>query len=176
MRESSVFGLSRDTALLYSLDNFSNPDYWYDLGYELQYDLVVFFHKIVREVERTEFLMMLSSTFSHSFSVPQNHVTMGLISDDSLSDLLEGAFGVPLNEGNKMQPPFDMLRGLQYRIIWDKGRLDLRILERLENEIDSVAILNHARVVLANLIIIPRSAETIAAKLKEISGLENQAE
>lgn len=176
MRESSAFGLSRDTALLYSLDNFSNPDYWYDLGYELQYDLVVFFHKIVREVERTEFLMTLSSTFSHSFSVPQNHVTMGLISDDSLSDLLEGAFGVPLDEGNKMQPPFDMLRGLQYRVIWDKGRLDLRILERLENEIDSVAILNHARVVLANLIIIPRSAETIAAKLKEISGLEDQAE
>jgi len=93
-----------------------------------------------------------------------------------VSDLLEGAFGAPLDEGNKMQPPFNMLRGLQFRVIWDKGRLDLRILERLENEIDSVAILNHARVVLANLIIIPRSADTIVAKLKEISGLEDQAE
>ncbi len=176
INRSGAFGLLRDTALLYSLDNFSNPDDWHDLGYELQYELVVFFHKIVREVERTEFLMTLASTFSHSFSIPQNHVTMGLISDDSVSDLLEGAFGAPLDEGNKMQPPFDMLRGLQYRVIWDKGRLDMRILERLENEIDSVAILNHARVVLANLIIIPRSAETIAAKLKEISGLEDQAE
>jgi len=146
------------------------------LGYELQYDLVIIFHKIVREVERMEFLLTLSSTFSHSFSLPQNHVTMGLYSDDSLSKLLEGAFGVPLDEGNKMQPPFDMLRGLQYIVIWDKGRLDLRVLARLENEINSVAILNHARIVLANLIIIPRSAETIAAKLKEISGLEDQAD
>jgi hypothetical protein len=171
--ESNAFGFSCDTALLYSLDNFSNPDNWYDLGYELQYDLVVFFHKIVRDVERAEFLIKLASTFSHSFSVPQNHVTMGLVSDDSLSDLLEGAFGVPLDEGNKLQPPFDNLRGLQFRVIWNKGRLDLRMLKRLENEIDSEAKLNHACVALANLIIIPRSAETITAKLKEISASED---
>ncbi len=51
----------------------------------------------------------------------------------------------------------------------------MRILNRLENEIDSVAVINHARVALVNLIIIPRSSETIAKQLKEISGSGNQA-
>ncbi len=176
IRESRTFGLSRDTALLYSLDNYSTPDNWHGLGYELQYELVVFFSKIVRETERMEFLLTLAAIFSHSFSISQNHIAMDYFPDDKLSDLLENAFGVPLNEGDKMQPPFDMLKGIQFRVLWDRGRLDLRILERLENEIDSVAILNHARVVLANLIIIPRSADTIVAKLKKISGLEEQAE
>jgi hypothetical protein len=173
LNKRGAFGFSRDTALLYSLDNFSNPDNWYDLGYELQYDLVVFFHKIVRDMERAEFLITLASTFSHSFSVPQNHVTMGIISNDSLSDLLEDAFGESLDEGRKMQPPFDNRRGLQFRVIWNKGRLDLRMLKRLENEIDSEAKLNHAFVALANLVIIPRSAKTITAKLKEISAPED---
>lgn len=104
-----------------------------------------------------------------------NHIAMDLIPDDKLSDLLENAFGVPLNEGDKMQPPFDMLRGIQLRVLWDRGRLDLRILNRLENEIDSIAVINHAQVALANLIIIPRSSETIAKQLKEISGSGNQA-
>ena len=173
MRKSSTFGLSRDTALLYSLDDYSTPDNWHGLGYELQYDLVVFFNKIVRETERMEFLLTLSAIFSHSFSIPQNHVTMGLIPDDKLSDLLENAFGVPLDESDKMQPPFDMFRGIQFIVLWDRGRLDLRILNRLENEIDSIAIINHAQVALANLIIIPRSSETIAKQLKEIPGSEN---
>jgi len=121
-----------------------------------------------------EFLLTLAAIFAHSFSIRQNHVTMGLILDDRLSDLLENAFGAPLDEGNKMQPPFHMLRGIQFRVLWDRGRLDLRILNRLENEVDSVAILNHAHIFLANLIIIPRSGETIAAKLDEISGSGNQ--
>ncbi len=123
-----------------------------------------------------EFLFTLAAIFSHSFSIPQNHVTMDFISDDKLSDLLEKAFGVPLDEGDKMQPPFDMLRGIQFRVLWDIGRLDLRILNRLENEIDSVAVINHAQVTLVNLIIIPRSSKTIAAKLKEISGSEHQTQ
>jgi len=173
IRESSTFGLSRNTALLYTLDDFSTPDNWHSLGYELQYELVVFFNKIVRETERMEFLLTLPAIFSHSFSIPQNHVAMDLIPDDKLSDLLENAFGVPLNEGDKMQPPFDMLRGIQFRVLWDRGRLDLRILNRLENEIDSIAVINHAHVALANLIIIPRSSETIAKQLKEISGSED---
>jgi hypothetical protein len=45
----------------------------------------------------------------------------------------------------------------------------------LENEIDSIAVINHAQVALVNLIIIPRSSKTIAAKLDEISGSGNQA-
>jgi len=175
IRENSTFGLSRDTALLYSLDNYSTPDNWQGLGYELQYELVVFFNKIVRETERMEFLLMLAAIFSHSFSIPQNHIAMDYFPDDKLSDLLENAFGVPLNEGGKMQPPFDMLRGIQFRVLWDGGRLDLRILNRLENEIDSIAVINHAQVALVNLIIIPRSSKTIAAKLDEISDSGNQA-
>jgi len=167
-----AFGFSRDTTLLYSLDNYSTPDNWNGLGYELQYELVVFFNRIVREAERMEFLISLMDIFSHSFSLSQHHVVMGVISDDRLSEILENAFGVPLDEGKNMQPPFDMIRGVQYRVLWDKGRLDLRILDRLENEIDSIATLNHARVTLTNLVIIPRSAETIAKKINEISSLD----
>ncbi len=125
IRENSMFGLSRDTALLYSLDNYSTPDNWHGLGYELQYELVVFFNKIIREAERMEFLLTLAAIFSHSFSVPQNHIAMDYFLDDKLSDLLENAFGVPLNEGDKMQPPFDMLRGIQFSVLWERGRLDL---------------------------------------------------
>lgn len=165
-----AFGFSHDTALLYSLDNYSTPDNWHGLGYELQYELVVFFKRIVRETERMEFLLTLTDIFSHSFSIPQNHVAMGVIPDDRLSDVLENAFGTTLDESNNMQPPFDMIKGIQYRVLWDKGRLDMRILNRLESEIDSVAVINHARVTLANLVIIPRSAETIAKKIDEISG------
>jgi len=164
------FGFSHDTALLYSLDNYSTPDNWHDLGYELQYELVVFFNKIVRETERMEFLFTLTEIFLHSFSLPQGRVVMGVMSDDKLSDMLINAFGTPLDESNNMQPPFDMVKGIQYRVLWDRGRLDLRILNRLENEIDSIAAINHARVTLANLVIIPRSAETMAKKIDEISG------
>ena len=41
-----------------------------------------------------EFLLTLPTTFSHSFSIPQNHTAMGLIPDDKLSDLLENV-GLP---------------------------------------------------------------------------------
>ena len=174
IREGITFGLSRGKALLYSLDNYSRPDNWHGIGYELQYELVVFFNKIVRETDRIEFLSTLPATFSHSFSIPQDHVVMELIPDDKLSDLLENAFGIPLDEDSKMQPPFDMLRGIQFRVLWDRGRFDLRILNRLENEIDSIAVINHSQVVLANLIIIPRSSATIGSKLKEISDIEDQ--
>jgi hypothetical protein len=168
--KNTTFGFSRDSALLYSLDNYSTPDNWQGLGYELQYELVVFFSKIIREVERMEFLLLIWDVFSHSFCLPQERVAMGIISDERLSDILENAFSTPLDTGNKMQPPFDMIRGIQYRVLWHSGRLDLRLLNRLENELNSVAAVNHAWIFLANLIIIPRSPETMAKKISEISG------
>lgn len=167
IKNNIAFGFSRDTALLYSLDDYSTPDNWHELGYELQYNLVVFFNKIVRETDRETFMGKLVDVFWHSLALSKDHYCFGRYKDDVFAELLENTFGASIDEDSKMQPPFDSMRGLNFIVYWDKGRFDLRLLKRLEDELNNTAVLNYATVFLTGLVIIPRSRETIIAKIND---------
>ena len=136
-----AFGFSRSQTLAYSLDNYSRPDKWYYVGYELQFRYNIHFHRTVKKEDRTGFLGVLLDAFKSSF---------GLVKDAHFQ----------LEESGSKISEYLM------KVLWDKGRLDLRMLNRLEDEINNVAILNRATVELVSLIIIPRSKETIALKIK----------
>ena len=142
--ESKAFGFDRSRALEYLLDNVSRPDKWYYVGYELQYIFTIHFHATVTEEDETKFLEMLLDAFQSSFGLPSDgHYKFDV---------------PPKNVANNVE-------GFLLKIFWDKGRLDLRILKRLEDEIHNVATLNKATVELVSLIIIPRSRGTIALKI-----------
>ena len=88
--------------------------------------------------------------------------------DDARVRLLYEAFDIsPEEEANKQPFKFVIL------VFHDKGAFDLRILKRLEDEINRIAILNRTRVELTKLVIIPRSRETISAKIDGIGGSKN---
>ena len=139
--EGRPFGFYRDRALAYSLDNHSRLDKWHYMGYELQYHFSVHFYETVKQEDRRKFLDILLAVFQNSFGLPRDgHCQLG-VSDLGISEHV-------------------------LKVFWDKGRFDLRILKRLEDEISNVAILNRATVELVSLIIIPRSRETTASKIR----------
>ena len=135
------YGFYRDRTLAYSLDNHSRLDKWHYMGYELQYHFSIHFYETVKQEDRRKFLDTLLGVFQNSFGLPRDgHCQLG-VSDISISEHV-------------------------LKVYWDKGRLDLRVLKRLEDEINNVAILNRATVELISLILIPRSRETTALKIR----------
>ena len=163
---SQAFGFRRNSALLYHLDKDSTPDDWHDIGYELEYTFTVHFNKIVREIDRVDFLGKIMEVFTNTYALGDGHYQLGVPAEEELWELLESSFGIPHGEHNKLEPPFNNISGFLFKVFWDKGRFDLRILNRLEDELNNVAILNQATVELVGLMIIPRARETITAKVK----------
>ena len=139
--ESRPFGFFCSRTLAYSLDNHSRLDKWHYMGYELQYHFSVHFYETVKQEDRKKFLDMLLGVFQNCFGLPRDgHCQLG-VSDIGISEHV-------------------------LKVFWDKGRLDLRLLKRLEDEINNVAILSRTTVELVSLIIIPRSRETIGRKIR----------
>jgi hypothetical protein len=162
------FGLSLDNVRMYAIDNYSTPDNWHNLGYELQYTFFAYLDNITRNSEREIFLQTIIDTFLQSFALTQDHVHYLRYVDEARRQVLYRAFGVSRDELAKEQPfKFIIL------IFYDKGPLDLRILKKSEDEINRIAISNRTRVELTKLVIIPRSKATISSKIKNIHYNEN---
>ncbi len=162
------FGFSIDHALMYSIDDYSTPDNWHELGFELQYTFSAFLNNIVSNTEREKFLQTLLDTFSRIFSLSGNRLGYHRWVDSPRVRLLYKVFGIsPDEEANKQ--PFKFVIFIYH----DKGAFDLRILKKLEDEINRIAIINRTRVELTNLVIIPRSKETISSKIKKIGNNKN---
>ena len=165
--ENRPFGFYRNRALMYHLDKDSTLDHWHNIGYELEYTFAIHFNKIVREIDRVNFLGKIIDVFTNTFALGDWHYQLGVPAEEEVWELLEGSFGIPHGERNKLEPPFNNISGFLFKVFWDKGRLDLRILKRLEDEMNNIAILNQATVELASLIIIPRPRDTITSKVQE---------
>ena len=162
------FGLSLDNVRMYAIDDYSTPDNWHDLGYELQYTFSAFLDNITRNSEREIFLQTIIDTFLRSFTLTQDHVRYLRYVDEVRRQILYRAFGVSPDEEAKKQPfKFIILT------FYDKGPLDLRILKKLEDEINRIAISNRTRVELTKLVIIPRSKAAISSKIQNVLHDEN---
>jgi len=134
------FGFFQSRTLAYSLDNHSRLDKWHHMGFEMQYHFSVHYYEGVKEIDRKKFLGVLMNVFQTCFGLPKDgHCKLGA-SDIGTSEHV-------------------------VKVFWDKGRLDLRLLKRLEDEINNISILSRATVDLVSLIIIPRSRETLGMKI-----------
>lgn len=153
-------GFSKDNATAYSLDAYSTPDRWYGLGYELQYDFLAFFDNIPDPVGQKKFLYKLKDVFVKSFVMTEDHFRFWRWVDDGGVNLMYRIFGISPEEEAKKQP-------FKFVIIvyHDKRPFDLRVLKDLEDGINEIALSNNVRVELTRLLIIPRSEETIQAKI-----------
>ncbi|MFC2004850.1 DUF6717 family protein [Chloroflexota bacterium] len=156
----NVPGFSANDTFMYAIDDYSTPDKWYKLGFELQYSLSATLDDIVTIGERDIFIQKLINTFMRVFSLRNNQMRYHRWVDDSLVRVLHEVFDVAVDE-EAVEQPFRFY----IRVFHDKGPFDLRILKQLESEINQIAIINRARVKLTKLIIIPRSRETIASKI-----------
>ncbi|MBI4187932.1 MAG: hypothetical protein HY529_01870 [Chloroflexi bacterium] len=100
----------------------------------------------------------------HCFGLGDGHVKINPPSGEFILGILEKDYGLKPH-AIKILPPYDDYSAFQINVLWDKGRLDLRILTRLQSEVNSVSKLKCANVELVSLCIIPRSRETMVSKL-----------
>lgn len=161
-------GLYIDHALIYAIDNYSTPDNWYNLGFELQYDFAAYFENNIPNSERETFIAALINTFLSAFKLPEDHLRYFRWVDDALVNFLYKALGISPEEEAEKQPfKFVIL------LFHNKGPFDLRILKQLEDEIDHIASAKCIRLEITKFIIIPRSKEAIAKKVSNFDGHKN---
>jgi hypothetical protein len=162
------FGLSLDNVIRYELDNYSTPDNWHGLGYELQYNFSAFLENIARNSECEKFIQTIIDTCLQSFNLTHDRLHYLRYVDEAQVEVLYRLIGISREE-QSMQQPFRFI----ILIFYDKGALDIRILKKLEDEINRIAIINRVRIELTRLLIIPRSKETISAKINNTRHYEN---
>ena len=142
---SNYYGCFVNPEHRYDLDDYSTPDEWRGVGYELQYDVLTHLADFATTRAKELFLQEVIDTFLKVFNLPGNRIRY---------------FRWHSNEQDIKQPfTFIVL------VYYDKGPFNLRTLNRLEVAMDRVAVENHTRVVIDRLLIIPRSKETITWKI-----------
>ncbi len=138
---SIAFGFDRSKAKAYHLDNYSTPDNWFHMGYEIEYTFNIKFQEEKEWADKREFLGEILKIFDNNF-------------------------GPMDGDHYKLDVPPDNIGEYLIKVFWDKGSFNLNILNSLENEVNKIAILNHTTVELIALIIIPRSREKLVLKIQ----------
>jgi len=136
------FGLDRSQTWNYKIDHFSTPDNW-QIGFEIVFRLAFYFHDPNQNRDTLRDIEAFRDVFRHVFGLSRAHYDLGV--------------GEP--EGNSFGPDY-------WRVYWDEGPFDLRLLARCEAELDAVATVKHVTVALISMTIIPRSLKHIESEVK----------
>lgn len=125
----------------YNVDNFSTPDGW-NIGFDIVYRLIFIFDASQNKDER------LREGFREAF---------------------RKAFNLTDNHYETQQWPDEAFGSVFWRIYWDRQAFDLRLLKKCEENLDECAELNKAKVLLLDMVIVPRSNSYIAQLIKQNS-------
>ena len=134
------FSLNRSRIWQYIIDNVSNPDGW-QFGFEIVYRVEFYFHEDGQE-DHLRDVAEFQEVFKHAFDLSVEHYEFG-----------------------PSRPVSSTYGPAYWRVYWDKGPLDLRILGRCEAELHTAALMRHVTVELISLAVIPRSLAYIGQQV-----------
>src|SRR4030067_3825235 len=113
------FGLSLHNVRRYEIDDYSTPDHWRDLGFELQYNFSIFWDNLILKRECENFIRSIIDCFLYTFSLTQEHLHYMRYVDEAKIQLLYKTLGLS-RDGQAHGQPFKFI----LLIFFDKGPLD----------------------------------------------------